>query len=249
MRAECRLCGIKAVLRKSHILPEFVFRPTYDSSHTAIFVDQKQGRRGKRQRGFTESLLCDSCEGRLNEWETYFASVWFNERTRLRPQTMRGGLVEVAGLDYSKFKLFHLSLIWRSGISKLEVFNPVNLGKQETKLRDRLLQRDAGTEDDYPFFGIAMRDPVSGAFEDRLLKLPSSAKMKGHRVYTLLFGGVLWHYVVSGHAGRSSVPAVFDACGRLTLGVQNWTESPYVHEIAEHLQRIENRKATKLGSA
>lgn len=249
MHADCRLCGSKAVLRKSHILPEFVFRPTYDSSHTAIFVDQKQERRGKRQRGFTEYMLCDACEGRFNEWETYFANVWFNERTRLRPATIQGSIVQVAGLDYSKFKLFHLSLIWRSGISTLEVFNPVNLGKQETNLRNRLLQRDAGTADDYPFFGIAMRDPDSGVFEDRLLKLPSSAKLNGHRIYTMLYGGVLWHYVISSHAGRSSAPAVFEPSGPLTLGVQNWKESPYVHEIAGHLQRIEKRKTTKHGSA
>jgi hypothetical protein len=39
----------------------------------------------------------------------------------------RNRLLTIRGIDYRKFKLFHLSIIWRAGISSLRPFRGVRL--------------------------------------------------------------------------------------------------------------------------
>jgi hypothetical protein len=231
----CKLCLQAKPLLDSHILPEFVYRPTYDSSHTAVLLDLQEGRRGKRQKGFTERLLCGDCEQHFSRWESYFARVWLHPAQALRPAVLSGDVVKVAGLDYSIFKLFHLSLVWRAGVSTRREFDAVQLGAQEDKLRVRLLNADPGRPDQYPFFGIAQRDALTRGFQDQLLRAFEAARVNGHWVYTAYFGGVLWHYFMSGHSRGALVPAVFDQSGTLTLGVQDWTDNLSVRDLAQRM--------------
>ena len=234
-QGKCKLCGSQGTLRDSHILPEFVYRPSYDSNHTAVLLDIERQKRGKTQKGFTERLLCAGCESLFSGWETYFAKVWFHSTKRLRPASLSADLVTIRGLDYVRFKLFHLSLIWRAGVSTRNEFKNVKLGAQEAKLRIRLLAQEPGGPDDYPFFGLALRDPTTGGFQDKILKAPDATRINGHRVYTLVFGGVLWHYWVSGHTVGRIVPAKFSPSGELILAVQNWMENVFVRDMASKL--------------
>src|ERR1044071_6986550 len=195
----CILCAGPGPLRDSHILPEFVYRPSYDKTHTAVELDTRKGRRRKRQKGFTERLLCAACEGKFSFWETYFASVWLNPKKTHRPTKLSTDLVQIKDLHYAQFKLFHLSVIWRAGISKHPMFSNVRLGGQAQKLRTRLLDSDPGAPDDYPFFAIALRDPKTRGFQDQIIFGPEAARVNGHWVHTFIFGGVQWHYYTSGH--------------------------------------------------
>lgn len=233
---KCRLCHNCSSLRKSHVLPEFVYRPAYDLSHTAITIDLERGRRTKRQKGYVERMLCGSCEQRFSKWESYFAKLWLHPTDNRRPKILNGDTIVIPGVDYAQFKLFHLSLVWRSGVSTLPAFANVKLGGQEPKLRKLLLASDPGRPEDYPFFGMALKDPDTGGFQDAVLKLPDVSKVKGHHVYTLIFAGVVWHYFISSHAGAGSVEVLFDHSGKLTLGVQLWTENEWVRDMARSVQ-------------
>ena len=241
MSLTCKLCGSPSPLRKSHILPEFVYRPTYDATHTAILLDLNHGRRSKRQQGLRERMLCESCEQLFNKWETYFANLWLHPTASHRPTQLNGDTVAISGVDFDQFKLFHLSLIWRSGVSTLGAFANVRLGGQEPKMRKRLLASDPGMPSDYPFFGIALKDPTTGGFQDKLLKVADVARVDGHWVYTLIFGGVMWHYFISSHAGPKNVPVLFDRSGVLTLGVQLWTDNLWVRDMADRSRVLRNR--------
>ena len=232
----CRLCGSKEPLRDSHILPEFLYRPTYGPSHTAMLLDPHRGRRGKRQKGFSERLLCDRCEQKVNRWDAYFARVWLHDQDSLRPNSLPGPTVRIVGLDYDLFKLFHLSIVWRAGVSSLRAFANVSLGGQEPKLRQRLLDEDPGARSDYPFVGVALRDPADGGFQDKFVKTPDATRFEGHHVYVFLFGGVLWHYYVSSHSTGRFVPSEFTRAGALILTVQDSTENVYVRALAADVQ-------------
>jgi hypothetical protein len=190
-----------------------------------VLIDTQKGRTGKRQKGFTEYLLCNDCEEKFNAWETYFAKVWFNPPTTLRPAVISEDLAIVRNLDYAKFKLFHLSLVWRSGISRVSLFDAVRLGGQEPKLRKRLIANDPGLPTEYPFFGIALRDQKTGGFKNDVVRAPHAARIWGYWVYTIIFGGVVWHYYVSGHRQVQHVPVYFGLDGTLILAVQNWTDN------------------------
>ena len=57
--------------------------------------------------------------------------------------------LDIKGIDYKKFKLFLLSILWRAGISNLPIFRKVTLGKHQEILRERILTNDPGSPDEY----------------------------------------------------------------------------------------------------
>ena len=59
----CPLCGNEGNLCESHVVPEFLFKPAYDTSHRLKFFNR--GSSGSRifQKGFHSKLLCLSWLG------------------------------------------------------------------------------------------------------------------------------------------------------------------------------------------
>ena len=115
MNQQCKVCLRDAVLRRSHVVPEFVYKPVFSIEHTAVVLEPKKRRRSQRQTGYWDHLLCDACERSLSRLETYFADVWFNKP--LRPVRLDGFENRIVGLDYARFKLFLLSILWRAHVS------------------------------------------------------------------------------------------------------------------------------------
>src|SRR5574337_198522 len=134
----CRLCKEEKDLKCSHIIPEFLYKPLYDAKHRAVSLSEIEiGQRrnfGKKrliQKGLRERLLCSECEQLLNNrYEKYFKALWFDQGAL--PSTIESGVTfELHGLDYHKFKLFHLSVLFRAGVSSLPQFSQVKLGAHE----------------------------------------------------------------------------------------------------------------------
>ena len=113
----CKLCQHSRDLCRSHIIPEFLFKPLYsDKKHQFIQMSGSSNVR-KVQKGFKEKLLCRECEDRLNKWETYAAKVLFGG-VEIGFEQMQDRIL-LHNVDYKKFKVFELSLIWRAGVSSL----------------------------------------------------------------------------------------------------------------------------------
>lgn len=150
--AHCRLCKQVRPLRNSHVFPEFLYQHAYDEKHRyEIAALGGQWISKSRQLGVWEKLLCDECEGRLNKLETYSSNV-IRRLTDVEIRDPESNEVHVVGLgvDYKKFKLFLLSLIWRSSISSKMPFKGVELGEHEEFIRQMLLMDDAGDAGRYP---------------------------------------------------------------------------------------------------
>lgn len=71
----CKLCQQETPLRESHIIPKFIFKWLKDSGNGYLrnVVNFNQ----RIQDGFKEKMLCDECENRFSECETYFAKYMF----------------------------------------------------------------------------------------------------------------------------------------------------------------------------
>lgn len=240
MSDQCKLCLQQAVLCRSHVVPEFVYRPVFGVGHTAVVLEPNKPRRSHRQTGYWEHLLCVECEGRLGRLETYFADVWFKKP--LRPPRLPDLEVQIEGLDYSRFKLFFMSILWRAGVCTLDAFQDVSLGAHAERLRTRILAADAGPPDVYPIAGMAIRDD-DGGFRDTLMLLPGGARIQGHHFYQMLFGGVLWFFVVSSHrTGRPVEPGLRED-GSLTLLVQDWRENSAIQDMAVKMWATKSNNA------
>lgn len=91
--AVCALCHEPGELRRSHIIPEFFYKPVYDETHRFLQSSTDPADRVlTRQKGLREYLLCQRCETKLSGWETYASKV------------IKGGL-ELQGLDGPRCRL------------------------------------------------------------------------------------------------------------------------------------------------
>lgn len=183
-------------LCRSHIIPEFLYEPLYDEKHRLEMLSVLPHKGDwYEQKGLHEKLLCFACEQKISAWETY-------GRAALRGGVLfeaiqAGNLVQVKGIDYKKFKLFLLSILWRASVSSLQFFERVELGKHNEILRSMLLEENPGTPVEYPCVLFGLRSPT-GVMTDLIMQ-PERLQFQGHRAYRFVFGGFLWAFMVSSH--------------------------------------------------
>jgi len=157
---KCQLCNEeKPLLKKSHIIPNFMYKDLYGTEHKLVLVGlEKLERKGITYSGFFEkNILCANCDNELlSSLECYASSTIFNSGNSKKRQQIkiedifgRDGLPSVRyhDLDYSKIKLFLLSILWRAHISTNQFFETVQLGQYAEKIRTMLINKDAGEED------------------------------------------------------------------------------------------------------
>ena len=82
------------------------------------------------QKGVRERLLCQKCVTLLSRWETYAKKVIFDREAQFVSKA--GKHIRLGNIDYHRFKLYLLSLIWRMGLSSLKMFKAVSLGLNES---------------------------------------------------------------------------------------------------------------------
>jgi hypothetical protein len=101
------------------------------------------------QKGYRESLLCEECEQHIGRYEKYFKEAWYDEGKL--PERVAEKIHWVRGLDYKRFRLFHLSVVWRAGVSRNSIFRRVRLGTHAERMRTMLLMDEPGEIDQYQF--------------------------------------------------------------------------------------------------
>jgi hypothetical protein len=159
----CRLCEREKPLMQFHIIPELLVKPCYDDKHRARVRSLPSFGTHVVQWGYRERLLCEDCEARFSRCEHYFSNVWYG-RKALRPQVAPQLGFVLEGLDYKRFKLFHLSILWRAGISEREEYRSVQLGPHIKTLARLLLADDPGPPNRYPVGAVALVHRPSNSY-------------------------------------------------------------------------------------
>ena len=233
---ECKLCGNVATLRNSHVIPEFYYKPIYDKDKKRFYAisSDEEKRPEHHQKGLREKLLCDSCERKLNKWETYFANLLF-EKAKVRQEKERFVVLDA---DYKQVKLHQISIIWRSGVSQLDAFKFVKLGPHQEKMRNMILNEDPG---DYYQYGCVLF--VNTKYKDvtqSILKPPEMTKYNSHRIYTFILGGLLWVYFISSHKPDRADELFIKDDNELPVIIENKSTSKLIHKCYEKLKNSGN---------
>jgi hypothetical protein len=218
MTDQCRLCLKAGELVQSHIIPEFIWKRTYGPDHVtmSMAVDIRHIR--VLRKGLRERLLCVGCEQVIKRYEDYFNLVWFQETSL--PDEFPAGKNSVLfrqGLEYKKFKLFHLSVIWRCSVARSSDFARVKLGPHEERIRRMLLEGNAGTSDQYPLRAFVILKPGTREIAKMLIGTPDTYRVRGHRVYTGIYAGCVWNTVVSSHSFSETTVEPFSEDGYLLM--------------------------------
>lgn len=192
----CRLCRLTGKVVNSHILPEWLYASMYDPHHRFHEISTDPHTRNKyRQKGLREKLLCVGCEQKLSVWEEY-AKRFLHGGAGLSWRR-DSGLLFINGVDYTKLKLFQLSVLWRASASTLPMFKGVHLNHDEDEIAKLLLRDDPGASNDYGCVlhvvlnqGVPLKD---------LIVEPHVAQAAGYLASSFVFGGLACVYFIGRH--------------------------------------------------
>lgn len=233
---QCALCHQEGDLRRSHIIPEFMYESLYDEKHrfhVLSVIPEKAS--WQEQKGIRERLLCDKCEQRFSEWERY-ASLVLKGGIPLTHQR-EGNVIRVSGLDYTRFKLFQLSVLWRAGVSTLHFFQKVELGEHAEILRQLLLAGDPGSVDRYGCLMFGLKN--EGQKLTNLIVPPKKVQISGHVAYRFVFGGFLWAMFVLSHSAMPQLnQCALNQTGDMTILVCEVHDLEDVNSFFSDLQKI-----------
>ncbi len=233
----CHLCQQEASLKRSHIIPEFVYASLYDKKHKFHVLSTLEDRpRPMEQKGLRERLLCGNCEQQLSVYEKYAREVLLGG-VNITAQHI-GNLIRVSDLNYNKFKLFQLSILWRASISKHPMFLKVNLGLDEEKIRRMIHVNNPGGKTDYPciLFGL---QSATGTHQD-FIDQPRKIHIDGNVTYRFIFSGFMWSfYVSSKNLPDHLKQVVVNELGEMIIGLGSFEELTELNDFALKLHKME----------
>jgi hypothetical protein len=157
----------KKKLIEAHIIPKFMFKKMKDENHSFYNItynlDTKQTKSKKTQKeDYDKNILCGDCDNGIigGIYEDYAKDALYGEN--LNPEIapkcenfknpVDGAEYSICNnIDYTKMKLFLLSLLWRASITDRPTFNEVNIGsKHKEILRKMIYENSAPSETEYP---------------------------------------------------------------------------------------------------
>lgn len=237
---QCALCHEEKVLIKSHIFPEFLYKPMYDQDHKYLIVSTNPSTPlKKRPKGIYEKLMCIECDNQIiGSYENYAAKVLFDDSSpSIETEKIKRGFI-IHGLDYTKFKLYQISLLWRSSMARRTEVTNINLGPHSEIMRKMLLEGNPGEVHKY---GVAMH--FVPKYSNEMIGFisppePTPKKLEGHRWYRAFFNGLFWLYIVSNHSEMFTYPKVFlSKSGSLPITESGPAGERYIRKLASELTK------------
>lgn len=154
----CALCGQDRKLVEAHVIPRSFHRidPT-DRKPTRLVTNAAGRYTRKLPKGiYDPAIVCEECERRFSPWDDYAAELFLQSwDTFQRIQRQKEDIgFSLPSYDYSRLKLFFLSVLWRAGVSGHEMFEKVTLGPHAAKLREAILTGEPG---DRQYYGVVLQ--------------------------------------------------------------------------------------------
>ncbi len=146
------------------------------------------------QKGIREDLLCSSCENKLSVWEKYVYELLNREIDNIDTEFYR------IKVDYKKFRLFQLSVLWRCAITSNKILHLELGNKHIERLRLMLITEDPGKEWQYPCLLFLLKLDNSPVKD--LLYASEGNRIEGFRQYNIFYNGILWNYLVGSSTHR-----------------------------------------------
>jgi len=226
----CKLCHEETELRRSHIYPDHLYRMVRDEDRR-FYAYSPEGYREVRQQGLWEHLFCHDCEQLLSrEYENGFANFWVNNSAL--PDELKEEIT-IEGIDYLKFKLYHLSILFRTSVSQLPSFQHIDLGPHEEVIRQMLLNQTDNAN--YHLIAAALVREDNSVVKG-LIMFPRRGSFEGHTFYQTLYAGCAWLIKVSSHNLPGIVGTGLQEDGTMFLSNERWEGYQAVQEMANLLR-------------
>lgn len=206
---KCCLClQEKNLLKSSHIIPDFMYRDLFDEKHRLVKtmgVDvsgAKKIQTGEKER----NILCQKCDNEmLGSLEEYACRALFTGKGKdiknisTQNQLHPDGVLTSTycqNLNYTKFKLFLLSILWRASISKLDFFKQVQLGPIKESIRKMIFENRPLSQVDLPCMVLSFRY-LQRHMTSRVITSPRKIRSEKGTRYLFQIGQLVLVFFVS----------------------------------------------------
>lgn len=190
--------------------------------------------------------MCKECDGNIiGKYDKYAIEVIRDKRYIYKEEY--SNCLTWDNLDYDKFKLFHLSILWRVDLSEKNA-RGVNLSKEQSnEIREYILSGKAPDSYNYPICGLYLIDPKNNyencneivTYENKyeLLNIYDS------EVYVFIYGGIAWNYRVFNVEDNDFLKRVsLKESGKILLQKENIRTYKPFHDIYDSVIMAENYK-------
>ena len=235
----CKLCKKKKELcNQSHIIPDFMYQDLLVEK--GKMIKAQSGKRLEKAKSiqtgdFDKHILCEDCDNRvIGQYESYASKVLYGGKIPLTMENFKAGdheYMEVKNINYKKFKLFLLSILWRASISDRDFFSEVSLGPYEEQLRRMVLNGDAGNVNEFPFIIRAYRSKTIS----EIVASPIKKRINNNITYKFQINKFEYIFKVSKNKTR-------DFFSGFTINKDNNMKIIYIPEkyIEKYIEKISN---------
>ncbi|MCP9828665.1 hypothetical protein KBZ19_09220 [Synechococcus sp. L2F] len=168
----CRLCHAEKNLVEAHIIPRHFYHSIRNSGIgfgagelvPRIYAAGSNRKPKQCQSGiFDSNMLCADCDQKvIGPWDKYAQELFLRSFPKQLATSMRiPAFYCVDSFDYSRLKLFFLSVLWRSAVTEQEFFDQVDIQGSEEKIRRMLLEGNPGASEEFPVMAVRYEGPFS----------------------------------------------------------------------------------------
>jgi len=209
--ATCKLCkNEKELIKKSHIIPEFLYQDLYDEKHQLIKFDAIEMAKGNDktsklpQGEYEGELLCKECDNeKIGQFETYLGNILNKKKLAVeqKPNCQKitndegAEFTRIENIDYKSLKLCLLSILWRASISKRPLFKDVDLGPYEEKIREQIFSETPSKDTDIPIVVMSWTNDKETATD--IIAQPTKHKIDGKTFYSFVINGFIILYGIT----------------------------------------------------
>ncbi|MUP39809.1 hypothetical protein [Labilibaculum euxinus] len=207
----CKLCKQeKPLIKKSHIIPDFLHKELYDRNHRIKKFNAKGFKLGLTRISepptgeYEGGLLCKECDGEvLGKYETYLGKILSDSDMPEEQKPICSKIInengveflEINNVDYKLLKLSLLSILWRADISTRKTFQEVKLGPYEEKIRKQLIEENPSNDNDIEIAVLSWRNDKKMATD--VIGQPRLHKKNGKTYYSIIINGYIVLYFIS----------------------------------------------------
>ncbi len=166
----CKFCNNERSLIKAHVIPAGFFRRLRSGNQAPTMLTNQPGEFPKKSPVgvYDNTILCRNCEGQFGDWDDYTQKLLQDEPWNGRKLFSDLQLIgyEVPTFDYTKLKLFFISLLWRASASSHPFYGRVSLGPYEQKAKSMIERQDPGSPEEFSVFLTKFDDEVGRSILD-----------------------------------------------------------------------------------
>jgi hypothetical protein len=182
-----------------------MYKELYDEKHFIyqITFGEKTKPKNRPTGEYESNIFCEECDNRIinQRYEDYASKVYYGSEKdtniKHRRERSEDSVLEwtiVKNISYEKFKLFLLSVLWKSSISSRPFFQEVKLGPHEEKIRKMIINSDPKEQHDYPC--ILLHAKHQELDVKRLIIPPKRFKDGKSKIYKFFISGIFYVYYI-----------------------------------------------------